>query len=103
MVTPPLTPDAGWMGDRTRGAGLGRSTEGGDAHTPWRFYLERVRLNRGGYDDGGAYWGAGAPLYRYAATEAPNGECPEGFLRAADRAAAKAQILASYPAARFFR
>lgn len=23
----------------------------------------RVRLNSGGYDDGGAYWGLGAPLY----------------------------------------
>ena len=103
MAMTPLAEDAGWMGDRTRGAGLGRSTHSGDVHTPWRFYLQRVRLNRGGYDDGGAYWGAGAPLYRYAATETRNRECPEGFLRAADRAAAKAQILALYPAARFFR
>ena len=103
MAMTPLAEDAGWMGDRTRGAGLGRPTQGGDAQSPWRFSLQRVRLDHGGYDDGGAYWGAGAPLYRYAPTEARNGECPEGFLRAAVRAAAKAQILARYPAARFYR
>ncbi len=25
--------------------------------------LFRVRINSGGYDDGGAYWGVGQPLY----------------------------------------
>ena len=98
MAIPPLTPDAGWMGDRAW-----RRPRPTDARRRCAHPVQRVRLNRGGYDDGGASWGAGAPLYRYAAAEARNGECPEGFLRAADRAAAKAQILARYPAARFYR
>lgn len=29
-----------------------------------RVRTERVRLNRGGYDSRGRYWGIGAPLYR---------------------------------------
>jgi hypothetical protein len=28
-----------------------------------RIRLFRVRLNSGGYDDGGAYWGLGVPLW----------------------------------------
>jgi hypothetical protein len=31
---------------------------------PLKFSLQRVRLNAGGYDHGGAYWGIGRPLYR---------------------------------------
>jgi hypothetical protein len=49
--------------------------------------LFRVRINRGGYDNGGAYWGLGKPLYC--------AQCPEGgqkFTRADSRAHA-AKIL----------
>jgi len=28
-----------------------------------KVYRKRVRLDSGGYDSGGAYWGLGAPLY----------------------------------------
>lgn len=56
--------------------------------------LARVRLNQGGYDDGGAYWGPGEPLWR-----AEDGEGNERFLRAGDRGAAKAQI----PGCTFYR
>jgi len=28
-----------------------------------KVYKKRVRLDSGGYDSGGAYWGLGAPLY----------------------------------------
>jgi hypothetical protein len=31
---------------------------------PSQVRAERVRLDRGGYDPSGRYWGTGAPLYR---------------------------------------
>lgn len=51
--------------------------------TPRGVRLFRVRLNSGGYDDGGAYWGHGEPLWC--------AECPEGgrqFVRADGRLSA---------------
>lgn len=42
--------------------------------------LFRVRLNSGGYDDGGAYWGIGEPLYC-----ATDGAAYLRFIRANDR------------------
>lgn len=53
----------GWMGGPSRGAAVGQPDRHVDAPTP-RFYLRRVRLNSGGYDDFGSYWGCGAPLYQ---------------------------------------
>src|SRR4051794_35774068 len=64
------------------------------------FTLRRIRINSGGYDSGGAYWGLGAPLYWWAVTLTD--EC-SGFLRACGRASAKAQIKALHPHARFAR
>ena len=65
---------------------MGRSSSPlGDA--PRSVRLFRVRLDAGGYDDGGAYWGAGARLYCAM--------CDEGgrqFTRAKSRADA-ARIL----------
>lgn len=65
------------------GAPMGRS----ETRAAWYAYphksirLYRVRINSGGYDDGGAYWGISQPLY-----------CAEGsatddrqFVRACDR------------------
>lgn len=60
--------------------------------------LRRVRLDSGGYDSQGAYYGIGEPLY-WAATD--DGELDRTF-RADDREHAKAQIRVIYPAARFF-
>jgi len=65
------------------GAPMGRFSLPIPADVPKRsIRLYRVRLDRGGYDDGGAYWGIGAPLY-----------CAESilddyrqFVRAGDRA-----------------
>ena len=46
----------------TYGAPMGRDR--GDSRIPARkVRLFRVRINSGGYDDGGAYWGLGQPLY----------------------------------------
>lgn len=155
------TPDSGYMGDRRRGASLGRSSrnaatmaetaredvasiestlaalqdptqaylfahldaagrsqlaarlrsdltearrrlaaaERAAADPAPRFHLRRVRLDSGGYDAGGAYWGHGAPLF-----EAFSEDGVEFLtLRAADREAARAEVLEAHPRARFFR
>lgn len=66
---------------------------------PPKFYLQRVPLDSGGYDGGGAYWGLGAPLYYYAS------DCgrTDDWIRCSDRQEAKAQILKLHPSARFYR
>lgn len=51
-----------------------------------RLYLRRVRLDSGGYDEGGAYWGLGQKLWAYG-----DGE-DWRYMRAFDRDAAKAKI-----------
>ncbi len=86
-----------------RGAPMGRADwdDGAPRDLPRRFYLRRIRLDSGGYDNGGAYWGHGAPLW-YAETESVDGEA-FFFIRATDRAAAKTEVLRRYPGARFFR
>lgn len=61
--------------------------------------LQRVRLDSGGYDHCGAYWGIGQPLY-WAATD--DGQLDETF-RAASRDAAKAHVRETIPAATFYR
>jgi hypothetical protein len=64
------------------------------ADTADHLYLRRVRLDSSGYDQGGAYWGHGTPLYC-----AWDSQGRVRYLRAASRAKAKAQ----FPAARFYR
>lgn len=60
--------------------------------------LLRIRLDSGGYDPGGAYWGIGQRLYY-----CEDGDGNSRFFRAFDRAAAKRKILADFPDATFFR
>lgn len=80
------------------GAPMGRRDRyaGGD-EAPLKFSLQRVPLDRGGYDSGGAYWGHGAPLY-WAESE----EGHTRFFRAKDRKAAKGIVREEFPAARFY-
>ena len=86
--------------DCRNGAPMGRrGWHEGDSDIPRRFYLRRVRLDSGGYDSGGAYWGHGAPLYWYYST----GGSVDAFMRGANRDDVKARIRAVYPAASFFR
>ncbi len=82
------------------GAPMGReSTRMSDIPVqPLRLSLQRVRLNQGGYDDGGAYWGHGAPLY--VATDDADVTL---FVRAVDRADAKDAIVRKLPLATFKR
>ncbi len=61
--------------------------------------LRRIRLDSGGYDPEGAYWGIGEPLY-WAATD--DGEYDATF-RAYDRDDAKATVRETFPHARFYR
>lgn len=61
--------------------------------------VSEVRINRGGYDSGGAYWGLGAPLYW---VRSDNGDVNE-FFRAWSREAAKEKALAVNPNLKFFR
>ena len=63
-----------------------------------RIYLREIRLDSGGYDAGGAYWGLGAALWE-ALDQDGNGR----IFRARDRAAAKAAVLEDFPGARFYR
>lgn len=85
------------------GAPMGRPSRlGGEG--PWRerpilLHLNRVRLNAGGYDPGGAYWGLGKPIY-----EAWD-DGGKAFIttRASRRDEAKADIRESLPLAKFYR
>ena len=69
------------------------------------FTLQRIRLDVGGYDRGGAYWGHDLPLYWWSVTLTEGDATDEcsGFMRASSREDAKAQIRALHPAARFYR
>lgn len=77
------------------GAPMGRADKAQD--TGLRMHLRRVRINNGGYDDGGAYWGIGQPLYAY-----DDGENDWSYLRAYNRDAAKRAIRELFPDATFY-
>lgn len=70
-----------------------------------RLSLRRVYIDSGGYDNGGAYWGFGAPLYQVSGHIGHAGEEEqiEYYLRAGTREAAKQQVRERYPLARFTR
>jgi hypothetical protein len=60
--------------------------------------LRKVRINQGGYDDGGAYWGTGETLWHAETDEA------EGFFRAPSRLHAKQYVRDNAgDAVRFYR
>lgn len=91
----------GWCGDPTRGAALGRPSvhdEDLDSSAQIKLYLRRVRLDRGGYDSNGTYFGIGEPLYWYADAE----QMVDDVLRAVDRRHAKERIRKIFPKAQFF-
>lgn len=81
------------------GAPMGRPSHGPSQQDEQKFTLQRVPLDSGGYDRGGAYWGLGNPLY-WACNE--DGDI-ERFFRAPDRDAAKCEVRREFPDARFFR
>ena len=67
-----------------------------------KFHLQKVKLDSGGYDSGGAYWGLrmrGEALY-WAVNEY---ETIHRFIDAKDRAHAKRLIRAEFARARIYR
>lgn len=67
--------------------------------------LQRVRLNSGGYDAQGSYWGHGQPLYYFMYDAGDTIE--SGTLRASDRESAKERVrtfnLSHIPNVKFYR
>lgn len=87
-----LESDAYYMGDPSRGAAMGRPRGVLKAHEmPQRsIYLNKVKLDRQGYDSGGAYWGTPNDLYcAYGDTE--EGDYCE-YVRASSRAEAASKL-----------
>ena len=66
------------------GASMGRRSERIDG----KCHLQKIPLDSGGYDKGGAYWGLGEPLYC-----AQDSEGGRFFIRAKTRKEAKEKIL----------
>lgn len=97
-MSEPRLPASGWCGDPSRGASMGRGSFGEEPPAE-KVHLVRIRLDRGGYDNGGAYWGQGLPLY-YAWTD--DGE-HNLWTRAADRNHAVEIVLKRWPSAKFYR
>lgn len=62
-----------------------------------RAYLVRVKLNRGGYDSRGRYWGLGQPLYMYELVDERGRYVHSDHIRAPDRAYAKDIIRRQLP------
>lgn len=83
----------------THGAPMGRHSVNQEDRESPKVSLQRVRLDSGGYDNGGAYWGIGEPLW-LAQTD---GQEMYEFFRAANREAAKNYVRQSLPQARFYR
>lgn len=101
MANPNLEP-RGWDGGPTKyGASLGRPSliPSKEVAECMKVSLQKIRLNQGGYDAGGAYWGIGAPLY-WAADDFG---IVDMWFRASDRDDAKRQVLSRCPNAMFYR
>jgi hypothetical protein len=67
--------------------------------------LQRIPLDAGGYDSGGAYWGHGEPLWRASDDiSAPLGtDYFQFWIRAPSREIAKRLVRSKMPGARFYR
>ena len=63
-----------------------------------KFTLRRERLNSGGYNSFGSYFGTGAPLYWYYSDDAEH----SGYLRASSREQAKEHVRQLHPNATFY-
>lgn len=83
------------------GAPMGRTGNVSEPDATVTFNLKRVTINSQGYDEGGAYWGTGEPLY-WAFGEGTE-EVQEMFTRAQNRTEAKRKVLLVFPNARWKR
>jgi hypothetical protein len=64
-----------------------------------KLHIRRVRLDSGGYDKGGAYWGHDAPLWCIWGDSEDGADVLTSYRRASSRDAVKAM----FPNARFYR
>jgi len=60
--------------------------------------LQKIRLNKSGYDRYGSYWGVGSPLYwaSYEITAPSYLDFDESYFRARDREHAKEIVLTNW-------
>lgn len=72
------------------GSPLGRHSDNPANFEGLKVHLEKVRIDSGGYDSGGAYWGTGLPLY-VAWSEDESG-VSRMFIRASNRNDAKNKL-----------
>lgn len=84
-----------------RGSSMGRCNNISEPDYPVKFYLQRVLIDRGGYDPGGAYWGIGEPLY--VAFGDGEEEQQEFFTRAKSREEAEEKVRKYFKNAKFWR
>ena len=85
----------------TYGAPMGRPDISdylrGEEDIPRRFRVERIRWTDGGYDQGGAYWGSGLPVYLavFNGLTLPPGETEptEEYIRRSYRARNRAEAI----------
>lgn len=88
------------------GSQMGRRNLIPSVPQPCKMSLTRLRFVDGDYDQGGAYWGSPANLWRAYGEACHFGDslqCPEVFVRANSRAEAKAEVLQLFPTATFYR
>lgn len=86
----------GWCGDPSRSAALGRpSIRDAAKDFAGTIMLRQVRLDDGGYDPNGTYFGTGEPLFWFANDEGTIDE----MTRACNFDGARAKVLAQYPVA----
>ncbi len=88
----------GWVGDKNRGAALGRVSRHLDNLKSFtgKLYIRRIILNNGGYDINGTYFGHGEPLYWVA-----NSDCTIDFMcRSHNRNEACKKVHETYPNAK---
>ena len=83
------------------GAPMGRRNSHPGTQPFGKCRLNKVAIDSGGYDNGGAYWGAGgAPMYLAEAAE--EDEPAHIFFRALDRNLAKQIVLDLWPDVSFY-
>lgn len=85
-----------YCGDPRRGAAMGRSSIGEPVD---KVHLRKVNLDSGGYDNGGAYWGFGLPLFRCYSKDGKFDQ----FFRADNREYAKRIMRSHFPTIQFLR
>lgn len=90
----------GWGGDPRRGAALGRPIiTRTPRETTIKLHVQKVRINSGGYDRNGTYFGVGGSLYWIYSDDGD----VDFVVRAHDRDYARSEARYRYPYARFYR